>query len=61
MRNDYLSQVIRRSQELSILERAALSFPEKSSPLRWIVAGACGVLVTLFPAVCTAQAFFQMI
>ena len=61
MRDEYLNEVIRRGNELAILERAALCFPTKPSPVRWVVAAAFGVLVTLFPFVCTAQAFFPMI
>lgn len=61
MRDEYLNEVIRRGNELAILERAALCFPKKPSPVRWVVAAAFGVLVTLFPSVCTAQAFFPMI
>ena len=61
MRDAYLNEIIHRSNELALLEQAALSVPEKASPLRWIIAAAFGVLVTLFPSVCTAQAFLQMI
>lgn len=61
MRNDYLNEIIRRGNELAVLEQAALSFPKKASPARWIVAAGFGVLVALFPSVCTAQAFFQII
>ena len=62
MRNDYLNNVIRRGNELAVLEQAALIFPKKTSPVRWIVAAAFGVLFSLIPSVCcSAQAFFQMI
>ena len=61
MRNQYMNDIIRRGNELSLLEQAALSLPEKTSPVRWIVAAAFCALVALFPSVCTAQAFFQMI
>ncbi len=61
MRNEYLNTVIRRGNELSVLEQAALALPEKESPVRWMIAAAFGILVTLFPSVCSAQAFFQMI
>ena len=61
MRNGYLNTVIRRGNELSVLEQAALALPEKESPVRWMIAAAFGILVTLFPSVCSAQAFFQMI
>ena len=61
MRNDYLNDVIRRGNELAVLDQAALLLPEKSSPARWIVATAFGVLCSLIPSVCFAQAFFQMI
>ncbi len=61
MRDEYLDQVIRRGNELAVLEQGALSAPNKAAPVRWIVAAAFGVLVTLFPSVCTAQAFFSII
>ncbi len=61
MRNEYLNTVIRRGNELTVLEQAALALPEKESPVRWMIAAAFGILVTLFPSVCSAQAFFQMI
>ncbi len=61
MRNDYLNTVIRRGNELAVLEQAALVFPEKTSPVHWIVAAAFSVLFSLIPSVCSAQAFFQMI
>ena len=61
MRDQYLNEIIRRGNELAVLEQAALSIPKKSSPVRWIVAAALGVFVTLIPSVCTAHAFFQMI
>ena len=61
MRDDYLNGIIRRGNELALLEQAAALMPEKGSPVRWIVAAALGTLVALFPSVCTAQAFFQMI
>ena len=61
MRNNYLNDVIRRGNELAVLEQAALIFTKKTSPVRWIVAVAFGVLFSLIPSVCSAQAFFQMI
>ena len=61
MRNDYLNSVIRRGNELAVLEQAAMTFPKKTAPVRWIVAAAFGVLFSLIPSVCSAQAFFQMI
>ena len=61
MRNDYLNSVIRRGNELAVLEQAALIYPRKASPVRWIVAAAFGILFSLIPSVCTAQAFLQMI
>ncbi len=61
MRDQYMNDIIRRGNELSVLEQAALSMPEKASPVRWIVAAVFGTLVALFPSVCTAQAFFQII
>ena len=60
MRDEYLNQIIRRGTELTILEQAALSYPKSTSAIRWAVAAACGMLVTLLPSVCTAHAFFQM-
>ena len=61
MRDDYLTEIVRRGNELAVLEQAALSIPEKESPIRWIVAAAFGMLVTLIPSVCSAQAFFRFI
>ena len=61
MRDPYLNDIIHRGNELALLEQAALSVPKKESPVRWIVAAAFGVLVTLFPSVCTAQALLQLI
>ena len=61
MHNDYLNSVIRRGNELAVLEHAALAFPKKASPVRWIVVAAFGVLFSLIPSVCSAQAFFHMI
>ena len=61
MRDQYLNDVICRGNELALLEQAAASLPEKASPVRWVVAAAFCALVTLFPSVCTAHAFFQMI
>jgi hypothetical protein len=57
MRDGYLNDVIRRGNELSVLEQAALSFPEKASGIRWVLAAACCALVALFPSVCSACAF----
>lgn len=61
MRNNYLNDVIRRGNELALLEQAALVFPKKTFPVRWIVAAAFSMLFSLIPSVCSAQAFFQMI
>ena len=61
MRDPYVNEIIRRGNELAVLEQAALSLPEKASPVRWVVAAAFCALVALFPSVCTAHAFFQMI
>ena len=61
MRDQYLNDIIHRGNELALLEQAALSVPEKASPVRWIVASAFGLFVVLFPSVCTTQAFLQMI
>ena len=61
MRDEYLNGIIRRGNQLALLEQAALSIPEKASPVRWIVAAAFGLFVALFPSVCSAQAFFHMI
>ncbi len=61
MHDDYLNEIIHRGNELAVLEQAALVFPKKNAPVRWIVAAAFGVLLSLIPSVCSAQAFFQMI
>jgi len=61
MRDSYLNKIILRSNELALLEQAAVTVPKKESPVRWIVAAAFGVFVTLFPSVCTAQSVLQLI
>ena len=62
MRDDYLKNIILRGNELNLLEQAAsVPFPKNASVVRWAVAGAFGLLITLLPSVCTAHAFFQMI
>ena len=61
MRDSYVNEVIRRGNELSVLEQAALSVPKRNASVRWIVAAACGTLVALFPSVCSAYAFFTII
>ena len=62
MRNDYMDRVIRRGNELELLDRAAaFCRPRKASAVRWAVAAAFCLLVTLLPSVCTAHAFFQNI
>jgi len=61
MRDPYLNRVIRRGNELAVLEQAALSVPEKTSPVRWVIAAAFGLFVAFFPSVCSAQAFFPII
>ena len=60
MRDEYLNQIIRRGNELAVLEHAALSYPKNTSVIRWAVAAAFGMLVTFLPSVCTAHTFFQM-
>ena len=60
MRDEYLNQIIRRGNELAVLEHAALSYPKNTSVIRWAVAAAFGMLVTFLPSVCTAHDFFQM-
>ena len=61
MGDEYLKRIIRRGNELAMLERAALSLPKAHSTARWLVASAFGLLVMLFPSVCTAQAFLPML
>ena len=61
MNDDYLNEVVHRGNELAVLEQAALVFPKKNSPVRWIVAAAFSLLLSLIPSVCSAQAFFHMI
>ncbi len=61
MRDPYLQEIICRGNELILLEQAALSVPKKASPVRWAVAAAFGLLITLLPSVCNAQTFLQMI
>lgn len=61
MRNDYLNNVICRGNELAVLEQAVLALPKKTAPIRWIVAAAFGLLLSLIPSVCSGQAFFLLI
>ena len=62
MRDDYLNEVIRRGNTLNLLEQASSLVPSgRFSAVRWVVAGAFGLLVTLLPSVCTAQSFLYMI
>ena len=61
MRDDYLEKIIRRGNELNLLEQASACFPARTSAIRWAVAAAFGLLVALLPAAGTAQAFAQMI
>ena len=61
MHDQYLNDIIHRGNELALLEQAALSVPGRASPARWIVAAAFGVIVTLLPSVCAAQALLQII
>ncbi len=61
MYDDYLNEIIHRGNELEALEQAALVFPKKNSPVRWIVAASFSLLLSLIPSVCSAQAFFQII
>ena len=61
MRDDYLNGIIHRGNELAVLEQAAFSFPKKDSLIRWVVAAAFGMLFSMIPSVCSAQAFFQII
>lgn len=62
MHDDYLREVVRRGRELNRLERAAACLDMRAgTAVRWAVAAAFGLLVTLLPGACTAQAFFQII
>ncbi len=61
MGEPYLDEVIRRGNELALLDQAAALLPKKASAVRWAVAAACCALISLFPSVCSAQAFFHMI
>lgn len=62
MRDDYLNDVIRRGNTLNMLEKASSMVPAaRLTAVRWVVAGAFGLLVTLLPSVCTAQSFLYMI
>ena len=62
MHDDYLNRVIRRGNDLCRLDHAAvLSFPKRTVPVRWVVAAAFALLLTLFPSVCSSQAFFQIV
>ena len=61
MRDEYLNRIIRRGNELAVLEQAALSYPKSTSVIRWVVAAALGTLATLVPYACTAHPSYQML
>ena len=60
MNNTYLDQVIRRGNELNLLEQAAVCFLERSGVMRWEIAAALGLIFTLLPSVTAAQACLYM-
>ena len=61
MRESYLDQVIRRGNELELLERAAASRPAGlSAAVRWAVATALGLLALLYPSISAAQALLYI-
>ena len=60
MNNTYLDQVIRRGNELNLLEQAAVCFLERSGVMRWAIAAALGLIFTLLPSVTAAQACLYM-
>ena len=53
----YLEQVLARSRELALLDRAADALPGRRPAGKWIVAAALGLFSVFFPAVSAAQAF----
>ena len=61
MNDEYMKKVIRRGNELILLEQAAACLPERSSVVRWAVAAALGILCTLLPSVTAAQACLAII
>lgn len=60
MNNTYLDQVVRRGNDLNMLEQAAVCFPERSGVMRWVIATALGLIFTLLPSVTAAQACLYM-
>jgi len=61
MNREYMDQIIRRGNELVLLEQAAECIPLKSSVVRWVAAAVLGALCTLLPAVTAAQTCFSMV
>ena len=61
MKDKYLQDVISRSNELALLDRAARLLPERSTAGRWIVAAALGLLTVLYPAFGAAQVFSYLL
>ena len=63
MPNEYLNRIVRRANELALLEQSASFCAPKrtgAAAVRWAIGAAFGLLVTLLPSVCSAHAFFQM-
>ena len=61
MRDDYLKNIILRGNELNLLEQAAfVPFPKNASAVRWAVAGAFGLLITLLASLIATGRYIRM-
>ena len=60
MKEQYLQNVLRRADELALLDQAAAVMPDRASAGKWILAAALGLISLLYPAVSAAQVLTQL-
>lgn len=60
MKEQYLQNVLRRADELTLLDKAAAVMPDRASIGKWILAAALGLISLLYPAMSAAQAFILL-
>lgn len=60
MKEQYLQNVLRRADELALLDKAAAVMPDRASIGKWILAAALGLISLLYPAMSAAQAFILL-
>ena len=61
MKEQYLQSVLRRADELALLDQAAAVIPDRASIGKWILAAALGLISLLYPAMSAAQTLTQLI